>query len=370
MAQHRGFTRKKLIEAVGQEHMRRYFVEHMQVSPTNGEFTEEAVASMIESQDAFLQKSIDEELACINDVAEKGMDYLDRACKEFGLGYDDEWPRERVSMNLFLENPSAFRTAYDWYLYRTSSNSLSHHQFTGVTATVNSATLESLRSSIEGWYAGQAKGKLCQVRHHKDDDADVLIIAHGDYPQSQTVWDEGAVKTAIYRPAKEDILRFTPDNAVLSVKLAGRSNLQRHHYIEAFGKQILGLDEVPLEAFENTTVSVEPIRSGGFDYCEWGKGAIEWVQLVQVDLEFPGIKAHVVLSAPDVRETVRNDLTDLRLTNATLKAVKLRYKLNYDGAPSRPIPVEVRPPQRTIVNRKRDAHVIEEHLRENGVLLV
>jgi hypothetical protein len=174
----------------------------------------------------------------------------------------------------------------------------------------------------------------------------------------------------VFRPAKEDILRFTPDNAVLSVKLASRSNTQRHHYIQAFGKHILGLDEVPEEAFENTTVSVEPIRSGHFDYCQWGKGLIEWVQLAEVDLEFPNIKAHVVLTSPDVLATVKNDLTDLRLAGANVKPAKLKYKLNYDGASSRPVPVEVRPPQRTVVNRKRDAHIIEEHLRENGVLLV
>lgn len=370
MAQHRGFTRKKLIEAVGHEQMQRYFAEHVQVALNDGELTEEAVATLIEGQDPFVRKSIDEDLQCINDVAEKGMDYIDRACKEFELSFDDGWPRERVSMYLFLENPIAFRTAYDWYLYRTASNSLSHHRFSGVTATLSAATIESLRSSIEEWYGGQTKGKLCQVRHHKDDDAEVLIIAHGDYPHAQIVWEGGAVKTAVFRPAKEDILRFTPDNAVLSVKLASRSNVQRHHYIEAFGKHILGLDEVPEEAFENTTVSVEPIRSGSFDFCHWGKGAIEWVQLVQVDLEFPGIKAHVVLTSPDVLATVKNDLKDLRLSGADLKAVKLKYKLNYEGASSRAVPVEVRPPQRTIVNRKRDANIIEEHLRANGVLLV
>ena len=68
-------------------------------------------------------------------------------------------------------------------------------------------------------------------------------------------------------------------------------------------------------------------------------------------------------------ETVVKHLPNLQFSKGVLKYAKLNFHLNYDGAPSRPVPVELRPPQRTIINRKRDAEIIEAYLRENQVLL-
>lgn len=271
-------------------------------------------------------------------------------------------------MRLFVERPEAFQAAYDWYLWRTATTSMSHHQFVNADPCFDSAIVESFRGEVQRYFSKQEKGQMCRVRYHKDDDAHLLLVARGDYMHTQSIWSDGDVSTSIVRPAKEDVLRFSTENSVLSVKIAGKSNSDRMQYAETFGKCILGMSEVPPEAFESTTVSLEPIRTGNFDY--WGNDQIEWVRLVAVEMVFPEIKSTVKLSSSDVMTTVHDHLTDLKLTNGTLKSAKLNFQLDYDGAPSRPVPVELRPPRRTILNKKRDTEIIEAYLQDNGVLLV
>lgn len=64
------------------------------------------------------------------------------------------------------------------------------------------------------------------------------------------------------------------------------------------------MEEVPPEAFESTTVSLEPIRSGSFNF--WGNEFVETVTIVAADIEFPQIKATASLRSGDVMETVVN----------------------------------------------------------------
>jgi len=368
MAQHRGFTRKKFVEAVGHEHMRGYLSPRVEMNGGNVALTDEAVDAILQAQDEIVRKTVDEDFHCINDVADKGMDYLDRACQEFEQPFDHEWPRERVAMHLFLENPNAFQAAYDWYLYRTSANSMTHYQFVDVSASFDEDRVEAFRAAVEAFYSDQAKGQMCQVRDYKDGDEHFLMVARGDYLHTQPVWKNGAIETSVYRPAKEDVLRFSEVNSILSLKLSSRSNDQRRHYVETFGKCILGLSEVPDEVCESTTVSLEPIRTGNFSF--WGNDQIEWVCLINAELEFKDIGATVIVRSGNVMETVHNHLKDLKLGKAQLKYAKLIFKLNYKGAPSRAIPVEIRPPQRSVISKRIYAQIIEAYLREYKVLLV
>ncbi len=365
---HRGFTRKKFLDAVEPEYVGRYLARRGALPADEKELTPQRIDAIVQEQDAVTRKRINEEFQCINDVAEKGMDYLDRTCREFNEPFNDQWPPERLAMRLFAERPEAFQAAYDWYLCRTAATNMSYHQFVDAAPRFDAAMVESFRDEVQRYFSEQEKGRMCQVRYHKDDDAHLLLVARGDYMHTQSIWSDGDVSTNIVRPAKEDVLRFSTENSVLSVKIAGRSNSDRTQYVEAFGTRILGMSEVPSEAFESTTVSLEPIRTGNFDY--WGNDQIEWIRLVAVELVFPEIKSTVRLSASDVTTTVHDHLTDLKLTNGTLKSAKLNFQLDYSGASSRPVPVELRPPRHTILNKKRDAEIIEAHLRENGVLLV
>lgn len=375
MPQHRGLTRKKFVDAVGHDLLHEYLNARIDLPDNSGELTDEIVDDLLNEQPAEVRTTIQEEFYCINDVADRGMDYLERACQDYDVPLNPDWPREQVAMYLFLERPAAFRTAYDWYLWRTAANSMSHHQFVDVTHDFSDARRDLFRDALDDWFSQAKKGSspsstdgaMCEVRYHQDGDDHILVVSHGDYLHTHAIWKNGSVTTSVYRPAKEDVIRFSEQNGILSLKLSSRSPSQRNYYIDAFGRCILSLAEVPPETFESTTVSLEPIRTGSFNY--WGNEKIDSITVVAAEVSFPTIGATVFIRAGDVLETTLRHLTDLQFGKGVLKFAKLNFGLKYDGAPSRPVPVEIRPPQRTIINRKRDADIIEAYLRENQVLL-
>jgi len=370
MARHRGFTRKKFVDAVGFDFAGEYMSARIGFEGSHDEFTEEVVDEILQQQDEITRKRIGEELHCINDVAEKGMDYLERAYAEYEVPFNDEWPRERLAMYLFLRNREAFGTAYDCYVWRTVANSMSHHQFTDVQPAFDQANVDAFAESIRQYYEQQAKGHGCRVRHYQgDDDTHVILVARGDYLQTQLIWDHDDVTTTIVRPAKEDVLCFSLRNSVLSLKTSGRSWAERENYIRTFGQSILGLAEIDPEVFHSTAVSLEPIRNGSFNY--WGNEQIKWVMLTEVQMLVSGSRdTKVRLNCSDLVTAIRDDLPGFGLMNGTLHSVKLKFKINCEGASSRPLTVEIRPPDRTELNRKREVEIVEAYLRQNGVLLV
>lgn len=375
MPQHRGLTRRKFVDAVGTDLMREYLKTRIDLTEDFEELADGVVSDLLDSQSPEVRKNVEEEFYCINDVADRGMDYLERACQDYSVPLNPDWPRERVAMHLFVNSPPAFRAAYDWYLWRTSANSMSHHQFMDVSPDFSDEARALFRGELDGLFTAAKKGSspstadgaMCDVRYYQDEDDHILVVSHGDYLHTHTIWKNGNVATSVYRPAKEDVIRFSEANGILSLKLSSRNLAQRRSYVDSFGRCVLGLEEVPLEAFESTTVSLEPIRTGTFNY--WGNDQIESVTVVAADIEFPQIKASVSLRSGDLVETVTKHLVDVQFSKGILKYAKLNFQLKYDGAPTRPVPVEIRPPQRTIISRKRDADVIESYLRENQVLL-
>jgi hypothetical protein len=375
MPQHRGLTRRKFVDAVGTVLMREYLETRIELADDIEDLADNVVSELLDSQSPEVRKNVEEEFYCINDIADRGMDYLERACQDYSVPLNPDWPRERVAMNLFVNSPSAFRAAYDWYLWRTSANSMSHHQFMDVNPDFSDEARSLFQGELDSLFTAAKKGSspstadgaMCDVRYYQDDDDHIMVVSHGDYLHTHTIWRNGNVATSVYRPAKEDVIRYSEANGILSLKLSSRNLAQRRGYVDSFGRCVLGLEEVPLDAFESTTVSLEPIRSGTFNY--WGNDQIESVTVVAADIEFPQIKASVSLRSGDLVETVTRHLADLQFSKGILKYAKLNFHLKYDGAPTRPVPVEIRPPQRTIISRKRDADVIESYLRENQVLL-
>ena len=172
MPQHRGLTRKKFVDAVGHELLQEYLDARIELPDISGELTDEIVDDLLNEQSTEVRTTIQEEFYCINDVADRGMDYLERACQNYDVPLDPDWPRERVAMCLFLERPAAFRTAYDWYLWRTAANSMSHHQFFDVTHDFSGGTRDLFRDELDAWFSQAKKGSspnssdgaMCEVR--------------------------------------------------------------------------------------------------------------------------------------------------------------------------------------------------------------
>ncbi|MPZ47895.1 MAG: hypothetical protein GEU75_01015 [Dehalococcoidia bacterium] len=315
-----------------------------------------------------LQNEIGEEFQSINDVSEKGMDYLVTACHESGIALPEDWPNERLSMLLFLDHPLAFRMAYDLYAWRASSNTMSHFQFSHSEAVVDAEAIGLFKASTESFFHGQGKGDDCKIRHYQEDDgAHLLLVARGDHIQALSVWEGGNERTTFPRPLREDLLRYDPANGVLSIKAYGRSTAEVKHYVQAWTTEVLGKNQA--ELFTQTVVSLDPIKAGRFNYD--GNELIEWIRLVDLRLTLYASKPITVrISSEDVVNSLSVDLRSIRLSGATLRSVKLAFKLNYDGASAKPVLVEVTPPNVTRMNRKKDEDIINSYLRAEGILLV
>jgi hypothetical protein len=379
---HRGFTRKKFLDAVGPDLLLRFLGVHCNlhasiedVASKSGHvhseiaeyfLDEEKVDRLLDQGGAELQSQIHEDLQCINDVSDKAMDYLVAACAKHEVSLTDGWPNERLAMLLFLDFPTAFRMAYDLYTWRASSNTMAHHQFKQSRVDIDDDAIARFKASVEAFFQGQGKGNDCKIRHYEDEGDRLILIARGDHIQALSVWEGGDERTTFPRPVREDLLRFNPHKCILSIKAFGRSRAEPAHYVEAWETHVLRRSQA--ELFTHSVVSLDPIRSGKFRYD--GNDEIEWVRLVDLRFVLMG-RTPITLrvSSDDVMKSLEADLRTIRLSAATLKSAKLSFKLKYEGASTKPLLVEVTPPNVTKMNRKKDERIITSYLRAEGVLL-
>jgi hypothetical protein len=380
---HRGFTRKKFLEAVGADSLLHFLRHHRgldvalpdigsqragSASPGEDhawEIDGEKVDKLLATLPLGQQQEIGEEFQCINDVSDKGMDYLVRSCQDLNLDIP-EWPPERIAMLLFLEYPQSFRMAYDLYSWRASANTMSHHQFRPSEAVIGDSALGRFQASVVAFFGSQGKGEDCKIRHYEEDGAHLLLVARGDHMQTLSVWEGGNERTTFSRPVREDLLRYDPDRFVLSIKAYGRSSAEVAHYVETWATNVLGRNQA--ELFVGSVVSLEPIRSGKFRYD--GDEEVESVTLVEVRMTLHGsTELNMRASSADVLQSLQLDLRSISLARATLHGAKLSFKLKHNGPSGRPVLVEVAPPNVTRFNRRRDEAIINAYLRREEVLL-
>jgi hypothetical protein len=370
MVKHRGFTFEKFINAVGEELLRGYFSTRDIGGASGSPLDYDHVQKLLdESSNEDVKNEIMEELHCINDVAERGQDYLEIAKSEFGIETPDDEPRERTAMRLFLnENADAFQMAYDLYSYRTEAADLSHHKFRDGQASFSKKHLDQFKDAIGEHYRKQAKGEDCDIRHYVEGDNHIIFVARGDFVKTQQVWENSKIKNSYFRPAKEDILVFNTKNCILSLKSASRNKDDKIESIKAFGYHVLGKHKIEDEVFEKSLVSLVPIQNGSFNYE--GNEYIKWVKLVEVQMRIPKrgfIKLKI--NSNDLVSSLERFL-HISLEDGELISAKLKFKIEQDGKSQKPLTVELRPPERTSLTKKRDITIIEEYLRENEVLLI
>jgi hypothetical protein len=69
-----------------------------------------------------------EDFRRINDLCERGMNLVVRACQKFDLHFDPDMTKEEMAMRLFLDHRDAFEFAWSRYLLYSSSSRLSFHE--------------------------------------------------------------------------------------------------------------------------------------------------------------------------------------------------------------------------------------------------
>jgi hypothetical protein len=369
MVKHRGFTLHKFVKAVDEELLQEYIVDRALSLPENVGVASEGFEPWLDSLAEGERQSVLEDFQCINDIAERGKELLEEAKRFCGVETPAEEPRERTAMRLFLHHrDGAFTYAYDTYRYRLVASRLQHYQLPPQPPKFDDTTVQQFRDAMYQFHRAQSKGEGCLVRHLREGEQHVLLLLRGDHVSTELVWKQGAPKTDFFRKAREEVLIYNPHNAILSLKISGRSRELRQQYLRIFCQCFLGMAEVDDTIFSSTTVSLAPIQTGRFHYE--GNPQITWVQLVEIVLRRQGATNSVWhIRSDNIRETLRADAANLSLRDGTLLKARLRFKLQYNGYSPKPISVELDANGHTDLPKKREAGIIEQYLRDNGVLL-
>lgn len=367
MAKHRSFKFDKFIKMVDEELLRAYFLKRELTIPADMKLDSEKIEKLLDSiKDAKTRSDIEEELHCINDTADRARGYVERAKNEYHIQVTEDETSETTAMRVFLHSEEAFSLAFDFYLYVVYSEKLSHHKFGQCKCDFTKDKVEQFKAAVERHFKDSGKSENCNIRERVDEDKHIILIARGDFMKSHLVFEEGKVRIRSFRPAKEDMLVFDKRNSVLSINTSGWNDIDKKTYIEIFGNAILGLDKIDEKTIEGTLVILDPIKNGSFNYS--GKGDVESVHLTEVRVRYNGSKIiKVTINCGDVRQA----FSDLGLSSggAEYISAKLRFYIRRSGKKSKSITVEIRPPENTKLPEQREKGIIEDYLREQGVLL-
>lgn len=371
MAKHRtiSFKLDKFFTAVEGDLLRDYFTKCEIAIPANIGGDGKSFADLLEGlQDKGRKAEIEEELQCINDIADQTRDHLEQAIKEFKIPKTEDETPETTAMRVFLhENKEAFSLAFDKYLFVVYSDKLSHHKFPTGTADFRESNMAKFQAAVEQHFKSCGKSKNCNIRNRTEGDKQVLLIARGDFPETHLVFEDKKPDIKSFRPLRDEMLVFDPKNLVLSINIKGRSDEDKNKYIEMFGNTIMGLQEIPKSTFNDSLVTLDPIKGKRFNYD--GNAEIEGVKLTEVKAKQKGAgPIRLTVNAPDVSKSF--DRYHLSSESTEFISAKLKFIMKRDGKKSKHIPVEIKPPTHTKLPEKKERKIIENYLRDQGVLLV
>lgn len=367
MAKHRSFKLDKFIRSVEDGLLKQYFSEVRNITvPPGVKFEEESFNKFWNGLSQKDQAVIEEELQCINDVADRSRGYLEDAIRDYSIPRTDIDSPATVAMRVFLHGEDAFSKSFDHYLYVVYSEKLSHHKFYQGVEDFTPIKVAKFKSEVIQYFKECGKSENCDIRERFESDKYILLVARGDFMDTHLVFEGGKMKIASFRPAREDMLVFDPATSLLSINVGAYSDNEKIKYIEIFGKTIMGLSEIDPRTKNDTIVILDPISNNSFDYG--GNEHIEAVKLIEVKVKQKGV-------AP-IKLTVNyNDVTrlfsryNLSSDGTEFISAKLRFTVTRDGKKPKNITVEIKPPENTRVPEKAEKQIIEDYLRNQGVFL-
>jgi len=367
MAKHRSFKLEKFIKGVNNDLLKAYFTRQNIPVAEGFVFSIDNIHDFLDGiADDGLRSYVEEELHCINDIADRARNYLERAIRDYSIEVQDDEPSETTAMRVFLHSEEAFLLAYDFYLFVVYSDKLSHHKFENNNYNFDEDHVARLKSAIELHFKDTGKSEHCDVRWRSHGDRHVVLIAHGDFMKTHLIFEKGKVEIKSFRPAKEDMLVFDSNNCVLSINTSGYGDADKKKYIEIFGNTILGMDQIDESTFNNTLVVLDPIKNGTFDYS--GNDDVESVRLTEARVKCRGSREYkVTVNSGDVRQAFSE--LNLSMQDVEFVSAKLRFFINRSGKKAKSITVEIKPPENTKLPEKAEKGIIEAYLRDNGVLL-
>jgi hypothetical protein len=367
---HRSLNLKRFITGIPENLLEEYFRQKFgdeAPSPLN-KFDYDSIRDFVESpRSKDIGDAILEDFACINDICERGMNLLVQAIDRYHISTTDEEIAQELAMKVFLDNnKEVFEYAYDLYCLYNSPGKMSHRNISADKLKVTDQKMEKFRSAISQFYAKQAKGRDCIIRHYVEKGKVMIVVMRGSYKRSVAAWEKQKIKTLLFRPASEDILQFDKTASVLSIRAP--YNKDKDNYIKTFTNVILEDNDQVDRPDRDRTYTLVPLQTGDFSFE--GNDVIESITLLEVKINLRGLTMPTLtISSSDIRETCSRDLPGFRLSIGDLVHAKFRFGLLIDGKHKK-VTFEITPPNVTDLNKKKYADIIEVYLKDNGVKLV
>jgi hypothetical protein len=369
MPRHRNLNLRKFVDSVPPELVEEYLkrLPGLQQELPLESYDYEAVQKLIDRMSAVeLREQILEDFTHMNDICEKSMNFIVRAVHRSNMITSGEETREHLAMELFLHHEAAFDYAFDRYCLFNSTGKMSQYRVSAPDFKLSPDRVESFRRAIVRFYAELEKGKECQVRHHQEDGETVIVVAHGSYRRSMTVWVGGGPELICFRPTMEDILQFNSSTGVLTVKAP--YDREKMNYVAAFCEDIVGDESQAQREDLKETYSLVPLQDGTFSFN--GNEKISSIKLREIRLSIRGTtNPDIVIKSPNVMRTLQEDIPGLDLASGDLEHAKFLFELDIEGKQKR-VTFEIKPPNVTDLVKKQHAAIIGDYLKENGVKLV
>lgn len=370
MSKHRSLVLATFIEGVPPDLLERYFAGLASENRPAGWalLNADALMEFLNAPDnEEARGAIIEELRRVNDICADGMNLLVRAHERFGLPFKRNASAQEIAMRLYVDHKDAFEFAWTRYLLYGSSGKMSRHRMPINGAGLWDGGLATFKEDIEEWFAGLAKGSVCQIHCVEDTGEHIIRISRGSYMRTVACWEGESIGFKTFRPASEDLLVYDSAASTLSIKAGIEKERQR--YLQAFARHLAGDEGLADRASRNAMFSLLPLQASTFNYD--GSGAVTKVDLVKVRLRLPGPENAVVdVKSEDVRATLQNTLPDLSLASGELLSARFRFQVHVEGHRPQTVAFDIEPPSRTDLAQKKYADIIEAYLAEQGVKLL
>lgn len=143
MLKYRSFRLDKFIKATDDELLKQYFETWKLTVPDGlafdgGDGFDEFWKGIVQD----IRIEIEDQLHCINDIADSTRDYVQIAVKEFDIKTEKDEFSETTALRVFLHSKEAF----DQYLYIVYSEKLRHHRFIKGTANLNDGVFDQVKA--------------------------------------------------------------------------------------------------------------------------------------------------------------------------------------------------------------------------------
>ena len=363
---HRTYKFDKLIKVADDELLREYFSRKGFVIPPDQPVTPEYIHELMDKiADEETALDLEEELLCINDIADTSVDRLDEIIEEFNIECDEDESPETTALRIYLhDNDEAFERAYDFYLCDVHSERLNHYPVACEKFEFSEEKIEQFQQKMQSFLKETRNTDNCYIRHRMYQGKFYVLIARGEPKKTLMELDGKRLKPRVYRPAKEDVLVYNQEASVLSLSSGRRKQIETVTYIETFAQNILGV-EISENIFssESRLVDLSLIIDDKFYQRTEDIAEIKLRQLyVKHHAEYV---TEIIFKSDDVMKSIAE--MSFPIKNCKLLSAKLDF---YIEGRKRHIPVHLTSRGNTEIKQRREKEILEGFLRERGVLKI